>query len=170
MFLQIYLIIVLYIYIYIYITNILVPVSLFCLVLPKTPHTTPQDHTSPTDPTRTQPYSTCCPTPFHNNRAHTIHTWERIHTSLKLSSTYNQSHLVSDGLPRYSSQLLPPHIHHIISILKPTNMARRVGLSKTNNKFGKQTLYSTHMYLCFCFCYYFLFSDCIHLLPSPNPC
>ena len=70
----------------------------------KTPHTTLQDHTSPTYPIRTQPYSTCCPTPFHNNRAHTMHTWERIHTSLKLSSTYNRPHLVSDGLPRYSSQ------------------------------------------------------------------
>ena len=56
----------------------------------KTPHTTLQDHTSPTYPIRTQPYSTCCPTPFHNNRAHTMHTWERIHTSLKLSSTYNR--------------------------------------------------------------------------------
>ena len=132
----------------------------------KTPHTTLQDHTSPTYPIRTQPYSTCCPTPFHNNRAHTMHTWERIHTSLKLSSTYNRPHLVSDGLPRYSSQSLLLDNAHSFS----TNMARRVGLSKTNNKFGKQTLYSTHIYLCFCFCYCFLFPtvyiDCHPQIPA----
>ena len=106
MLLQIYLILILYIY-----HQYIDPCLLVFSNPLKTSHKTPQDQTSPTYPIRTQPYSTC----------YQIY-------SIKLSSTYNRPHLVSDGLPRYSSQSLlvdnaPIHF--------PTaNMARRVGLSK----------------------------------------
>ena len=129
MFLQIYLIIILYIY-YQHID----PCLSFLSNPLKTQHTTLQHHTSPTCPIRTQPYSTCCATPFHNNRADTMHTWERIHTSLKLSSTYNRPHLVSDGLPRYSCQSLlldNAHIHSqpiwpdALDFPKPTSLVSR---------------------------------------------
>lgn len=155
-----------YILINIYIYILPIPTIAICLfsVWSLTPL-----HISTQDPTTTRKpwYPTCSllNTSSHN-RAHTIQTWERIHTSHKQSSTYNRPHLVSDGYTAtqlwYRSIPFPFYVPFI-------NMARRVGLSRaTDNKFGKQTFYSTRTNLWF---YYSpLFSNCSHRLPSLNPC
>ena len=101
MFLQIYPIIILYIDI----TNILILVSLFCLILSK-------HHIQLYRTTLVQHILS-----EHNHIQHVaqLHSTTTArtqcipgneYTSLKLSSTYNRPHLVSDGLPRYSSQSL----------------------------------------------------------------
>ena len=71
-----------------------------------------------------------------------MHTWERIHTSLKLSWTYNRPY----GLPRYSSQSLPLDNAH--NHFPTTNMARLVGLSKTNKQIWQaDTLFYSYVFM-----------------------